>query len=101
MTSTTDRGPARALLFPIGNLIFSQSVQRHLDEGRLDPGALVQRHARGDWGDVPDCRWRQSDAALQSGGRLDSFYELTRELRIRVFTLADRSATYVVLSHEY
>lgn len=90
----------RHLLFPIGALIFSEGVDRLMREGRLDPIPYFQRHTRGDWGDVADDRWQENNAALKSAGRLDSFYIVTRELSIRVFTEADRSATHIALPSE-
>ncbi|VFR32181.1 FIG146805: Plasmid related protein [plant metagenome] len=91
-----DRG-RRRLLFPIGALVFSEGIHRLMDEGRLDPLPYFQRHTRGDWGDVADDNWQENNAALQSGARLDSFYVVTRELRIHIFTEPDRSATHIVL----
>ncbi|WP_425609875.1 plasmid related protein [Xanthomonas campestris] len=55
---------------------------------------------RGDWGDVSDEAWHANNAALPAGERLGSFYVVTRELNLHVFTLADRSATHVVLPSE-
>lgn len=91
----------RRLLFPIGALIFSEAIDRLIREGRLDPMPYFQRHTRGDWGDVTDEQWQQNNAALKSGARLDSLYIVTRELHIRVFTEADRSATHIVLPSEH
>ena len=68
---------------------------------RLDPMPFFERHMRGDWGDVADYQWQQNNAALESGERLDSFYVVTRDLSIRIFTEADRSATRIVLPSEY
>ena len=51
----------------------------------------------GDWGDVADYQWQQNNAALESGERIDSFYVVTRDLSIRIFTEADRRATRIVL----
>lgn len=89
-----------ALLFPIGALIFSAGIDRVMREGRLDPMPFFQRHARGNWGHVSDDQWQANNAALQSGGRLESLYVVHRELCICIFTEADRSETYVVLASE-
>lgn len=91
----------RRRLFEIGSLTFSEGVERLMFEGRLDPMPYLERHMRGDWGDVADYQWQGNNAAQQSGGRLDSFYVVTRELRIRIFTAADRSATRIVLPDEF
>ena len=91
----------RKRLFEIGALEFSEGVERLMNEGRLDPMPFFERHMRGDWGDVADYQWQQNNAALESGERLDSFYVVTRDLSIRIFTEADRSATRIVLPSEY
>jgi len=88
MTSRA-KGPPR--LFEIGSLLFSDRIQQLMDEGRLDPMPLFLRHIRGDWGEVADDRWRENNAALESGGRLESFYVVHRDLAISIVTEADRS----------
>lgn len=100
MTSDAKPRGHRRLLFPIGALIFSQGVDRLMREGRLDPMPYLQRHIRGDWGDVTDDKWHKNNAALKSGARLDSLYVVTRDVTIRIFTEADRSETHVLLPSE-
>ena len=87
-------------LFPVGALIFSAGVDRLMRAGRLDPLPYFQRHASGDWGDVTDEQWQANNAALQSGGRLESLYMVHRQLSIRVVTAADRHETHVELASE-
>ena len=101
MTSNQHDKHRRKRLFEIGALEFSEGVERLMNEGRLDPMRFFERHMRGDWGDVADYQWQQNNAALESGERIDSFYVVTRELSIRIFTEADRSATRIVLPSEY
>lgn len=100
MTSDAKPRGHRRLLFPIGALIFSEGVDRLMREGRHDPMPYLQRHIRGDWGDVTDDKWQENNAALKSGARLDSLYVVTRDVTIRIFTEADRSATHVLLPSE-
>lgn len=100
MNSQRPNGGSRTTLFPIGALIFSAGVDRLMREYRLEPMPYFQRHARADWGDVSDEKWQANNAALQSGGRLESFYKVHREFSIYIFTEADRSATHVVLASE-
>ncbi|MFQ8213662.1 hypothetical protein ACKGML_05450 [Klebsiella pneumoniae] len=100
MTSNERSSNHRSLLFPIGALIFSEGVDRIMREGRLDPMPYIQRHIRGDWGDVTDLRWQENNAAVTSGKPLGSRYIVTRELTIRIVTEADRSATHVMLRSE-
>lgn len=100
MTSDAKRNGHRRLLFPVGALIFSQGVDRLMREGRLDPMPYLQRHIRGDWGEVTDDKWQENNAALKSGARLDSLYVVTRDVTIRIFTESDGSATHVLLPSE-
>jgi len=67
---------------------------------RSEIGELLDRHAGGDWGDVPEPDERANDNALKRGGRLLSAYE-TPAGRIWIVTEADRSATTVLLPEEY
>ena len=78
---------ARGLAFPIGALIFSQSVDRLVRAGRLDP--IFGRHTRGDWGDVNVQQWQANSTALQSGASLESHYVIPG-LAIRIVTDAQR-----------
>ncbi|SDC41141.1 hypothetical protein SAMN05192589_102137 [Paracidovorax valerianellae] len=100
MSSSHRTAQRQNQLFPIGALVYSEGVYRLVREGRLDPLPYVQRHMRGDWGDVSDEDWHANHAALPAGERLGSFYVVTRELNLHVFTLPDRSATHVVLPSE-
>ena len=54
MTSNQHDKHRRKRLFEIGALEFSEGVERLMNEGRLDPMPLFERHMRGDWGDVAD-----------------------------------------------
>mgnify|MGYP006916352089 CR=1 FL=1 len=86
----------------------------HVPLGRTlaTPGALevtaqaersiaLNRHSRGDWGDVVGADWRANDLALQSGERLLSVYHTLNDTKFRIITEADRSATTILLPSEY
>lgn len=100
MASAPHEKYRRKRLFEIGALEFSDGIERLMNEGWLDPMPYFERHMRGDWGDVADDHWLRNNAALKSGGRLDSHYVVTRDLSIRIVTEADRSATRIVLPSE-
>ena len=59
------------------------------------------RHAHGDWGDVVGEDWRSNDLALQTGERLISVYHTLSGVKFWIITEADRSATTILLPHEY
>jgi hypothetical protein len=91
-----------------------------LDTGRkFYPGAIVatpgaieaasrsylseclQRHLRGDWGDLDDHDKQANESALAHGARLLSAYPLPGGGTIWVITEADRSVTTFLLPDEY
>ncbi|MFL9883223.1 hypothetical protein PQR66_09315 [Paraburkholderia agricolaris] len=89
-----------ALLFKPGALVFSTGVSQLMTEGRLDPLFYFQRHARGDWGDVPNDQRKQNNDAMGSGGAIQSAYIVHRDLRLVILTRADRSETRITLPDE-
>ncbi|WP_338807037.1 hypothetical protein V8U11_08240 [Pseudomonas chlororaphis] len=90
----------RTLLFPVGALVLSPGIDRLMRDGHLDPLPFLRRHVRGDWGDVTDERWQTNNAAVESGGLLESLYIVHRELSIRIVTDADHSQTRVTVTSE-
>jgi hypothetical protein len=71
--------------------------------GRLEvsPSELLERHASGDWGDVPPEDARENEFALERGFRVMSSYPLYGGVRVWVITEADRSSTCLLLPSEY
>jgi hypothetical protein len=61
----------------------------------------VERHAAGDWGDVPPEDARENEHALRRGFRVMSSYPLSGGVRVWVITEADRSSTCILLPAEY
>ena len=62
---------------------------------------LVDRHLRGDWGDVTDEDAKANECAVKNGDRIISWYSAPGGERIMILTEADRSATTVLLAQEY
>lgn len=65
----------------------------------IGPDAFVERHRRGDWGNVNAALVRENAVALKGGFRLLSAYGIGGEI-FYVITEADRSSTTIFL-HEY
>jgi hypothetical protein len=67
--------------------------------------ALLQRHPFGDWGDLDEEDKQRNEAAIVSGARIWSAYNLSDGTRIRIITEAEddegqRSYTTVLLPSE-
>ncbi len=87
--------------FPLGQLLATPGALQDLEEARLPATYLLQRHVRGDWGQIhPDDRG-QNEAALEHGSRLFSVYVLPTGKRLWVITEADRSATTILRPEDY
>ncbi|AZD86827.1 hypothetical protein M5C90_24265 [Pseudomonas chlororaphis subsp. piscium] len=85
-------------LFAVGALILSQDIDRLMREGLVDPLPYFTRHARGDWGDVDDDVRQANSSALKEGGQIESLHNPSQDIRIRIYTLADRSITHIELA---
>jgi len=97
MTDTMLRGP----LFPYGQTVATPGALAALSLAGVAPAALLDRHVRGDWGDLCEEDRQINAEALSAGGRLLSAYALPDDTRVWIITEADRSATTLLLPHEY
>lgn len=85
--------------FPLGRTVATQGAL-----GVLTPddilGAL-KRHIQGDWGELEKEDMALNERALATEGRLFSAYSSASGVRFYVITEWDRSATTILLPHEY
>jgi hypothetical protein len=91
--------PEWPVKFWLGTLSFTAGANRDLE--RKDIIAALNRHHRGDWGDVCPNDRAANDEALATGGRLFSAYHDRKGVKFWVITEADRSATTVLLPSDY
>jgi hypothetical protein len=61
----------------------------------------VQRHSRGDWGEVGVDGKCDNDSRVERGGPLASIYVSSTGITFYVITEADRATTTVLLPEEY
>ena len=87
--------------FPTGQLVVTAGVDELIQHGRLNPSAYLSRHLSGDWGDLCDEDRHLNDAALNSGDRLLSSYQVASDLKLWIITEWDRSVTTLLLPEEY
>jgi len=93
--------PAASARFSTGQLVATPTALSVLVSFKVSPWSLLDRHARGDWGDLDEHDRRENDRALLAGDRLLSAYALPDGTRVWVITEADRSATTLLLPEDY
>lgn len=90
---------SRAIIFALGQLVVTANARSYL------PADIVQkaleRHARGDWGDLDAHDHEENELSLQEGFRLFSVYHSPDGTKFWVITEADRSSTCVLLPEDY
>ena len=85
--------------FPLGQSAITVNAL-----GRLHPAdvcAALQRHARGDWGDLSEEDRAVNELSLQEGSRLLSAYQDRKGTKFWIITDADRSSTVVLLPEDH
>lgn len=85
--------------FPLGKVFITPAAERELT--RLDVISGLKRHARGDWGEMPEeDRWA-NEVALRKGDQLISAYRGSNGIRFWIITELDRLVTTVFLPAGY
>jgi hypothetical protein len=87
--------------FPTGTIIATRRAGDSLVQAGVAGLQLVDRHVRGDWGDISPEGREENNRALRGAGRIISSYTLTTGVRVLVLTEGDRSATTILLPEEY
>ncbi len=85
-----------------GKILATPGALEHLAQLGVSAASLLDRHMRGDWGDVCDEDKAANDYAAQRPLRLLSSYGMGPDVEnIWIITEADRSVTTVLLPSEY
>ena len=93
--------------FKLGRTVATPGALDALERAGQDAAEFLDRHARGDWGEVGEADWKVNDAAVahehdpDRQARLLSAYRTGLGERLWVITEADRSATTLLLPDEY
>jgi len=90
----------KIICFPMGHLAATPGALDLLDRAGVDASQLLQRHQRGDWGNVPAEDAEENDFSVGNGNRILSSY-LVGDERIWIITEANRSSTTLLLPEEY
>lgn len=91
---------SKTIRFPLGQIVATPGALELLDRAAVNASDLLQRHQRGDWGNVPPEDVAENEYAIVNGLRILSSYPLG-ECRIWIITEADRSVTTLLLPEEY
>lgn len=86
-------------LFPTGQVVITKGALEALDD--VDIYSALERHCKGDWGNVCGEDWQENDLSLKAGFRIQSSYTSANHVKFWIITEADRSATTVLLPGEY
>lgn len=93
--------PIRRTRLPLGRLLATPAAIDAIQSAGLSIFVLVNRHARGDWGDLPESDREQNELSVVAGQRVLSCYALTGDQKVWIITEADRSTTTILLPEEY
>lgn len=92
---------SRPFHLPLGRVVATGGAIAALFASGDMPGRFLDRHASGDWGDVPEADRRLNDTGAMSGVQVLSSYETSAGDRLWIITEADRSVTTLLLPEEY
>jgi hypothetical protein len=87
--------------FSLGQIVATPGALRVLEESGQTPAFFLERHQKGDWGEVDADDKRANDEALVTGERLLSAYRTLKGQKLWIITEADRSSSCVLLPEEY
>jgi hypothetical protein len=92
--------------FSLGQIVATPGTLEALHKSSQSAAEFLQRHARGDWGELCDEDRQANDQALIDGSRLLSAYGTSNGEKIWIITEAadesgQRAATTNLLSSEY
>lgn len=93
--------------FDLGPVVATPGALLALEKVGKAPTEYIQRHARGDWGDLCDEDQEANRRALADGSRIMSSYFLPDETKLWIITDAEideqhhRQATTLLLPDEY
>ncbi len=87
-------------LFPLGRVFYTRGVVAVLDEFEIKPLDLLERHQRGDWGDLCAEDRKNNRDQLQRHGCILSIYHCGEAPTIWIKTYINWGETTVYLEQE-
>ena len=89
--------------FLLGRILATPGALVLLDFHGVNPADLLERHVKGDWGDLDAEDKATNDLAVTSGDRILSVYKVGpgKDDRVWIITEYDRSVTTILRPDEY
>jgi hypothetical protein len=92
--------------FQLGQIVATPAALQAIQQAGQSPVEFLDRHARGDWGELCDDDRQLNDAAVECGSRILSAYHMKSGAKIWIITEAadddgQREATTILLPDEY
>ena len=90
--------------FPLGQLMMTRGVNDLVADDEVFARFVtdsLNRHTKGDWGELGDEDRAENDLSLKEGFRILSAYESGELPKIWIITEADRSSTTILFPDEY
>lgn len=92
--------------FQLGRLLATPAALKSMQESGQSPDFFLEKHARGDWGDLGNDDKRANDQAIVDGSRILSAYTTLLGAKVWIITEAAddegrRACTTVLLASEY
>ena len=91
----------KKISLPLGRVVATPGALEEITKAGQSPTEFLDRHIKGDWGEVDGDDWATNDQALEDGERILSAYRTKDDVRIWVITEWDRSSTCILLPGEY
>jgi hypothetical protein len=86
-------------MFKLGKVVLTQNANQTIDKQSV--ANALQRHHKGDWGDLCDENKQRNDEALKHCDRLFSAYRDKNGIKFWIITEHDRSYTTILLPEDY
>lgn len=92
--------------FSIGRVCATPAALAAIQDSGQKPEDFLDRHVRGDWGNVSDDDRQCNEVALRDGSRIWSIYQTRAGIKFWIITEAvddagQRTATTILLPEEY
>ncbi len=88
-------------LFNLGQVVATPAALESIEKAGQAPSDFLDRHVRGDWGDVCQEDAEANEQSLKDGSRLLSSYRTKLNVKLWIISEADRSSSTILLPSDY